>query len=55
MTVTITWAKDKWDITTHNTQVKTFNSEEQAIELLDKTHCIHQQSGFLYRRANFSF
>lgn len=32
MTVTITWAKDKWNITTHNTQVKTFNSEEQAIE-----------------------
>ena len=27
-----TWAKDKRDITTHNTQTKTFNSEEQAIE-----------------------
>lgn len=32
MTVDITWAKDKRDITTHNTQTKTFNSEEQAIE-----------------------
>lgn len=34
MTVDITWAKDKSDITTHNTQTKTFNSEEQAIELI---------------------
>ena len=32
MTVDITWAKDKSDITTHDTQTKTFNSEEQAIE-----------------------
>lgn len=31
-TVDITWAKDKRDITTHNTQTKTFNSEEQAVE-----------------------
>ena len=32
MTVDITWAKDKSNITTHDTQTKTFNSEEQAIE-----------------------
>lgn len=32
MTVDITWAKDKSDITTYDTQTKTFNSEEQAIE-----------------------
>lgn len=32
MTVDITWAKDKSDITTRDTQTKTFNSEEQAIE-----------------------
>ena len=31
MTVDITWAKDKRDITTHNTQTKTFHSVEQAI------------------------
>lgn len=32
MTVDIVWAKDKRDIRTHNTQIKTFNSEEQVIE-----------------------
>ena len=32
MKVDITWVQDKRDITTHNTQTKTFNSEEQAIE-----------------------
>lgn len=32
MTVDITWAKDKNDITNNNIQTKTFNSEEQAIE-----------------------
>lgn len=37
MAVDITWAKDKRDITTHNTQTKTFNSEEQAIEWI-RTH-----------------
>ena len=31
-TVVITWAKDKRDLASHNTQTKTFNSEEQAIE-----------------------
>lgn len=47
MTVDITWAKDKRDITTHNTQTKTFNSEEQAIEWIRrnaKTHCIYKPS-----------
>lgn len=38
MTVDITWAKDKRDITTHNTQTKTFNSEEQAIGLQFPQH-----------------
>ena len=28
MTVDITWAKDKRDITTHNTQTKTFKSNK---------------------------
>ena len=32
MTVDITWAKDKNDITDNSLQTKTFNSEEQAIE-----------------------
>lgn len=32
MTVDITWAKDKNDITNNSIQTKTFNSEEQAIE-----------------------
>lgn len=47
MTVDITWAKDKRDITTHNTQTKTFNSEEQAIEWIrrnSKTYCINKSS-----------
>lgn len=32
MTVNITWAKEKRDFSTHNTQTKTFGSEVQAIE-----------------------
>lgn len=51
MTVDITWAKDKRDITTHNTQTKTFNSEEQAIEWIRrnaKKHCIYKPSWIFY-------
>lgn len=36
MTVNITWAKEKRDFSTHNSQTKTFDSEEQAIEWIRK-------------------
>lgn len=51
MTVDITWAKDKRDITTHNTQTKTFNSEEQAIEWIRRNakHIVSiNHRGFFY-------
>lgn len=58
MTVDITWAKDKRDITTHNTQTKTFNSEEQAIEWIRRNakHIVSiNHRGFFYEWTDFSF